>query len=248
MILTAQQDGIAEIALDRPPANALNPELVKRLNRAHADACSAGARAVILTGRPGMFSGGLDVPELLTLPRAVIEKFWRGLFDLTQALATSPVPVIAAISGHAPAGGAVVALHCDYRIAASGPFKIGFNEVAVGLPVPEAILLALQQVVGHAVAHRLAMTAALVSAEEALQLGLVDELVEPEKLAERARAFARQLAALPPIALNRTRLLCRARLAEVLNPARDAKLATEFWFSPETQAGMRALVERLKKK
>ena len=68
-------------------------------------------------------------------PRPAIEAFWRAFFELTRALAASPVPVVAALSGHAPAGGAVLAIHCDYRIAARGNFKIGLNEVAVGLPV-----------------------------------------------------------------------------------------------------------------
>jgi Delta3-Delta2-enoyl-CoA isomerase len=248
MITTSTTDGIAEIAIDRPPANALNTALVARLLDAHAGACTAGARAIILTGRRGMFSGGLDVPELLPLPRPAIADFWTAFFRLTHALASSPVPVIAAVSGHAPAGGAVLAIHCDYRVGASGPFKIGLNEVAVGLPVPDSIMVAFEQLIGPRLAQRLAMTAQLVSAAEAVGLGLLDELAEPGQLLERSRDVARRLTSLPPIAMNRTRLLARARLIGALHPEADARRATDMWFSEETQAGMRGLVERLAKK
>lgn len=248
MIRTSLRNGIAEIAMDRAPANALNLELIERVRAAHGAACEGGARVIVLTGRPGMFSAGLDVPEILPLSRPEVEAFWRGFFLLTRSLAASPVPVVAAISGHAPAGGAVLAIHCDYRIAARGAFKIGLNEVSVGLPVPDCIMLTLEHLLGARLAQRLAMTAQLLPVEEALACGLVDELTEPEVLLERAHEWSQKLAALPPLAMNRTRLLARARLADALRPDEDARLATELWFSAETQAGMRALVDRLKKK
>jgi enoyl-CoA hydratase/carnithine racemase len=245
MLRTALHDGIAEIAMDRAPANALNLDLVARVRDAHAQACTSAARVIILTGRPGMFSAGLDVPELLPQPRPAIEAFWRGFFELTRALATSPVPVVAAISGHAPAGGAVLAIHCDYRIAARGSFKIGLNEVSVGLPVPDCIMLVLEHLVGARIAQRLAMTAQLIPVEQALDCGLVDELAEPDALMDQARQWAARLAALPPVAMNRTRMLARVRLTDLLRPEQDARLATDLWFSAETQAGMRALAARL---
>jgi enoyl-CoA hydratase/carnithine racemase len=248
MIKLTIDDGIAELAMDRLPANALNLDLVSAMLAAHAAACADGARAIILTGRPGMFSGGLDVPELIGQPRPAIEAFWRGFFDLNRALVTSPVPIVAAVSGHAPAGGAILAIHCDYRIGARGPFKIGLNEVSVGLPVPDCIMLTLEHLVGARIAQRLAVTAQLISAEEALACGLLDELVEPESLLARAREWAGRLLALPPMAMNRTRGLCRSRLARLLDPEADARLATELWFGAETQAGLRALVDRLQKK
>lgn len=248
MIHTESRDGITAISIDRPPANALNTELVSRLHDAHLAACAGGARVIILTGRPGMFSGGLDVPELLPQSRAAVEEFWLAFFRLTRALAASPVPVVAAISGHAPAGGAVLAIHCDYRIGARGNFRMGLNEVAVGLPVPDCIMLALEHLVGARLAQRLAMTAQLVGVDEALAIGLLDEAVEPDQLLPHAWDWSRRLAGLPQLAMNRTRMLARRRLADLLEPQADARLATQLWFSDETQAGMRALVERLAKK
>ena len=148
---------------------------------------ASGARALILTGRPGMFSGGLDVPALIDCKRPEIERFWQQFFRLSGRLAASPVPVIAALSGHAPAGGAVLALQCDYRIGINGNFKIGLNEVQVGLPVPGTILLALEEVIGLRLARRIATRGTLLPMAEALAIGLVDELVEPDMPDARLR-------------------------------------------------------------
>ena len=242
------ETSITELAIDRAPANALNLRLVTELREAHARACASGTRAIVLSGRSGMFSGGLDVPELLPQDRAAIHAFWLGFFALTRALAVSPVPVVAAITGHCPAGGAVLAIHCDCRVGAQGSFKIGLNEVAVGLPVPPSIMTAFVALVGPRHAQRLAMSGQLIPMDEALSVGLVDELAEPEQVVARAREWAARLAALPPIAMNRTRMLARARWAESIDPAAEAAVATDYWFSAETQAGMRALVERLARK
>src|SRR5690606_5372216 len=128
--------GVRELRLARPPVNALDPVLVADLRAAVERAESAGVRALVLSGGPRVFSGGLDVPALLALDRPAMEAFLADLLELLRALATSPVPVIAAVTGHSPAGGAVLAIQCDYRVMAEGDFRIGLNEVAVGLPLP----------------------------------------------------------------------------------------------------------------
>jgi enoyl-CoA hydratase/carnithine racemase len=241
-------DAVAEIRMDRPPANALNRELVEKLLAALETARMDGARAIVLTGRPGMFSGGLDVPELLALDRRQVEAFWSLFFALTSRLAASPVPVLAAISGHAPAGGAVLALQCDYRIGITGKFRIGLNEVQVGLPVPGTILLALEQAVGPRMARRMATRGEMLSMDEALAVGLLDELVAPDQLLATALTRANELLALPPVAMNTTRLAAKARLIDALNSSGDAAAATGWWFSSETQTEMRKLVARLTKR
>lgn len=234
--------------MDRPPANALNHALVDELLAALDTVQASGARALILTGRPGMFSGGLDVPALIDCQRLEIERFWQQFFRLGGRLAASPVPVIAALSGHAPAGGAVLALQCDYRIGINGNFKIGLNEVQVGLPVPGTILLALEEVIGLRHARRIATRGTLLPMSEALAIGLVDELVEADVLMATALTRARELLALPPVAMNTTRLAGKARLIQAYASSADVATATDWWFSTETQAEMRKLVERLAKK
>jgi len=240
-------EAVAEIRMDRPPANALNRELVERLLAALETARMDGAHAIVLTGRPGMFSGGLDVPELLALDRRHIEAFWGLFFGLTRQLAASPVPVIAAVSGHAPAGGAVLALNCDWRIGVPGKYRIGLNEVQVGLPVPGTVLVALQEAVGPRLARRMATRGEMLSMEEAAAVGLLDELVAPDQLLATALARANDLLRLPPVAMNTTRLATKARLIEALGNSGDVAAATGWWFSAETQAEMRKLVARLQK-
>jgi len=241
----SRRDGIAELSLNRPPANALNTALVSALHESLDGEIAAGCRALILTGLPGMFSAGLDVPELIRLPRPQVHDFWSRFFALCRALVESPVPVIAAVSGHAPAGGAVLALCCDYRVAVAGRFRIGLNEVRVGLPVPSTILRLLADTVGERTAARLAMRGDMPQVEEAVALGLVDELVSADALMPRARELAGELVALPPVAMNRTRLAARAGLIAALRESDDVEVATGYWFSDETQAQMRALVARL---
>ena len=133
MIITTDHGPVRELRLDRPPANALTPELIVELREALTRAPEEGVKAMVLSGRPGRFSGGLDVPYLLPLDREGMEHLWRELYRLLQTLAASPVPIAAAITGHSPAGGAVLAMFCDYRVMAEGDFLIGLNEVHVGI-------------------------------------------------------------------------------------------------------------------
>lgn len=248
MLHIQHHEDIAEIRMDRPPANALNHALVDELLAALDTLQASGTRALIITGRPGMFSGGLDVPALIDCTRPEIERFWQQFFLLTCRLAASPVPVIAALSGHAPAGGAVLALQCDYRIGVNGNFRIGLNEVQVGLPVPGTILLALEQIIGPRMARRIATRGTLLPMAEALDIGLVDELVDAENLMATALIRAQELLALPPVAMNTTRLAGKSRLIGAYGNCGDVAAATDWWFSTETQAEMRKLVERLAKK
>jgi 3,2-trans-enoyl-CoA isomerase len=247
MLNVIRHDELIELNISRPPANALNQELLDSLLREFTRSLDEGARGVVLSGREGMFCAGIDVPELLGQERASIHAFWSALFRFSKALATSPVPVVAALAGHSPAGGAVLAAHCDYRVAAEGHFKIGFNEVQVGLPLPSTIIQVFQELVGVRMARQLGAHGQLVDMERALAIGLVDERVPPGDVIKRSLEWLRGLLELPPVAMNRTRLAGKSRLIHMLNQARDVDQVTEDWFSEETQAAMRALVESLKK-
>src|ERR1700735_4803181 len=176
MLNIVKHDTITEIQLSRPPVNALSLDLLRALQGALADAVRYGTRGIVLSGTQGMFSAGVDVPALLTRDRAGVREYWLEFFVTCAALAHSPVPVVAAITGHSPAGGAVLSLFCDYRVMAQGPYKIGLNEVQVGLIVPDCIQLALRRVVGAYRAERLLVAGAMIDAEQALACGFVDEL------------------------------------------------------------------------
>ncbi|HXO29268.1 MAG TPA: enoyl-CoA hydratase/isomerase family protein [Thermoanaerobaculia bacterium] len=275
MIEIVERGAVRELRLARPPANALSPELMAALTAALAQAAAEAAEpvpasapaaaasgrrvaALVLSGAPGMFSAGLDVPYLLTLDRAGIRVMWNNLYALLRTLAASPLPVVAAITGHSPAGGAVLALHCDARVMADGDFRIGLNEVRVGLPLPPVIFAAMRRLVGPRQAERMCVSGALVLPAEAARIGLVDEVVPADQAVERAAAIAAELAALPRAAMTATRRLARADLVAMYDDAGDQHAAAgraaeiesvlDSWFSVEAQATMRSLVERLARK
>ena len=250
MLRSLDHGPVRELRLERPPANALAPELVTALAAAVRAAPAGGADAIVLSGAPGMFSAGLDVPYLLTLDRDGIAAAWAGFYDLLRALADSPVPIAAAITGHSPAGGAVLAIFCDRRVMVEGPFAIGLNEVQVGIPLPPALLGALVWVVGQRTAERLAVAGAMVTADEALRVGLVDELAPPDEVIERALGWCQTLLELPRGPMLTTRARARRDLRELVREGdeREVEWLVDDWFDAETQAALTALVARLKAK
>jgi enoyl-CoA hydratase/carnithine racemase len=238
---------VLELRLERPPANALSPELIEALTRAVRGAPARGARGLVLSGRAGMFSAGLDVPLFLALDRAGARAAWRGFLELMQTLVESPVPLACALTGHAPAGGCVLALCSHWRVMAQGNFKIGLNEVAVGVRVPEPIWAAARHTVGPRIAERMCTTSELFDSEAALRLGLVDELVAPEDVVPRARMWVEAQLALPPATLRNTRALVRRELSGSF-AACDVRALEAFldeWFGEEAQAALAAVVAKL---
>jgi enoyl-CoA hydratase/carnithine racemase len=196
-----------------------------------------------------MFSAGLDVPHLLTLDRPAMAAAWRDFYLLIRTLAASPIPIAAAITGHAPAGGTVLALYCDWRVMAEGDWKAGLNEVRVGLALPPVIHAALKRQVGPRQAERLATSGLLLRPAEAARVGLVDELAPPERVVERAVEWCQELLALPPEAMALTRKQARADLVALFDGYEEELAVTaESWWRDETQAVLRELVERLAKK
>lgn len=248
--LITHDHAIREIQLARPPVNALNLELLQTLRKAIDDSVRDDVRGIVLSGAPGLFSAGVDVPALLQRDRAGVREYWREFFALCGALARAPIPLVAAITGHSPAGGAVLALFCDYRVMADGPYRIGLNEVQVGLIVPEAIQLALRRVVGTYRAERLLVVGAMIESADALACGFVDETTAVEQVTTRALRWLDELLALPKHAMLTTRRLARADLANAYADL-DALPLDDFveaFFHPETQATLQALVARLKSK
>lgn len=249
MLDILEHDGVREIRMNRAPANALNPELVDSINQALI-AAGEESRAVVLSGREGMFSAGLDVPALMQLDKEDMSSFWDSFSGLLQTIAFMPVPTVAAITGHSPAGGAVMSLFTDYRVMSDGRFKIGLNETQVGLSLPGFIHQALVRLVGPHRAERLVVSGALVGPAQALEVGLVDELAEdPASAIEAAIAFCKTHMALPPDAMLGNRKIMRESLYRLFdNREGEDQAFLEVWFSNETQATLDALVARLGKK
>ncbi|MCR6663759.1 MAG: enoyl-CoA hydratase/isomerase family protein [Luteimonas sp.] len=241
-------DGIHELRLSRPPVNALHPALCMAIGDAIAGALAQDAKGLVLSGGPKAFTAGLDVPHLLTLDGTALRDAWEGFFLAARALAESPVPVAAALNGHAPAGGCVLALCCDYRVMATGPYAIGLNETQVGLVAPEGIQHLMRRVVGTQRAERLLVAGEMIDAQRALEIGLVDELADIDHVPVRAREWLQGLLSLPRKPMLATRAISRADVIAALQPERiglDRFVAA--WNDPDTQAGLRALVAKLGK-
>ena len=248
MIQRIEHGDILELRLDRPPVNALSPEMLQGLAGAVREAPAAGARALVISGREGMFSAGLDIPHLVSLDRAELEHAVDGFFGALETVAASAVPIAAAITGHSPAGGAVVAMCCDYRVMAEGAFGIGLSEVRIGIPMPDTVSSLLRRTVGARRAEELCVTGRLLGPAEALAVGLVDEVVPSDAVVASALAWCEQTVQSPPGALAETRVRLRRDLLELMRSLRadDVRRLTVSWFEPELQQALRDLVARLK--
>lgn len=247
MIEIENHGPMREIRLSRPPVNALNSELVSALRKALQGAAESGCEGVVLSGRPGMFSAGLDLKALLQMSREQMGEFWRDFFALLEQVARFPMPIVAALTGHSPAGGAVIALFCDRRIAADGPFKIGLNEVRVGLVVPWPIQAAFIRQLGAHRAGQLLVKGVLMSPAQALENGFVEEVVAAGETVSAALEWLRELAGLPRTAMLETRRMTREALAAPLAEvsAADVQIMLDHWFAEETQQALREVLQRL---
>lgn len=250
LIQTIKHGRIHELRLARPPVNAINPALCQALCEAMDSAIANGAEGLVLSGGPKVFSAGLDVPVLLSIQEdgQALYDAWNGFFDAARALAACPVPVAAAIAGHAPAGGCVLALCCDWRVMAEGPFGIGLNETQVGIAIPPGIMRLMQRTVGARQAESLLLAGAMVESSRALDIGLVDELAAADAVVARAADRINLLLDLPRAPMLATRKLLRADLVEAVSPASmQLEQCLESWRSADTQQALRAMVARIGK-
>lgn len=250
MLETIDHGSIRELNLARPPANALNEELVLALTRALQEA-GKSAKAVVVSGRPGMFSAGLDIPELIVYDRDQVSRFWQCFLNLLKTIAQMPVPTAFALNGHAPAGGIAMALFADYRIMPADGSKTGLNEVQVGLVVPSVIHQALVRVIGAHMAERVLVAGEMMSSEKAHAIGIVDELVEqPDSAVPRALEWCERHLALPELAMLTTRAMARADLHALFEDGSELGVEkfVNIWCSDSTRATLKSLVDRLQNK
>jgi enoyl-CoA hydratase len=222
------QRGIALVRMSKPPVNAMDIELAAGLGGAlNGLASEEGVRAVVLAGLEGCFSAGLDLKALPHLNAAeqkeLLLTFGRMILDLYRF----PRPVIAAVDGHAIAGG---------RIGGDGDYQLGLTEVRVGVPFPIAPLRLVQAELGPDVARRLVLTSRTAGPREALEWGALDELRPPGEVEARALEIAEELAALPSISYTRTKHLLREETIGQMEDAVDQQLdpALSGWLTPES--------------
>ena len=208
-IQLAVSGGLGIITLDRPEKrNAISYELIEDLLQALGELSNSSARVVILTGAGKAFCSGMDLENLKALagrtPQQNLEdsetmaRLFRSLYDF-------PKPTIAAVNGAAIAGGCGLATLCDFTLAVPEA-KFGYTEVRIGF-VPAIVSTFLLRQIGEKHARDLLLTGRIIAADEAYRMGLINEIVPPEKLMERARELAAQLMENSPASLTSTKRL-----------------------------------------
>jgi Delta3-Delta2-enoyl-CoA isomerase len=230
------RDGLAVLHLTCGKANALNPRTLAAIERALDEARSGDARGMVLTGYDRFFSAGLDLVALYGLERGAMDEFMRRFDAVLLRVFAYPRPVVAALGGHAVAGGAILALACDGRVMGQTAGRFGLNEIQLGVPFPASAL----EIVRHAVPTR-AVEEVLYGGElfdprAALERGLVTEVVDGDVL-EAARRTCARLAAAPANAFEGIKTALKAPAVEraqaTLEPLRRAFV--DAWYAPEAR-------------
>jgi enoyl-CoA hydratase/carnithine racemase len=245
------KDKVAVLALNRGRSNAINAEMVNELHQMirniENDDSIAG---LIITGQDGFFSAGLDLIELFDYDEETIKSFWVDFLDLITSLVSFKKPMVAAISGHSPAGGCVLALCCDYRIMAEGKFKIGLNEVPVGIIVPENIFHLYSFWLGQANAYRFLLEGKLMNPEEALSFGLIDEVVNPESILHAAERKIQTYIQLERNTWQQSKINMRQELLKKVSrdPSEMLDPMLAQWWSPSTRSILKTIIQNLQQK
>jgi len=216
-------DDVALLRMDDGKANALSPEMLDALDAALGRA-EREAKAVVLAGRPGRFCAGFDLRHMMAGPESARALVTRGADVLMRAYA-HPQPLVIACTGHALAGGALVVLTGDHRVGAAGEFKIGLNEVAIGMPLP---ILAIEMARDRLDPRKLTEATLLArqyAPEAALAAGYLDELVEPERVVPRALEEAKRLSTLGSFPFSATKRALRRDSIQHIRDTLAANLA-----------------------
>jgi enoyl-CoA hydratase len=192
--------GGALLRLSKPPVNALWTDLLGELEESFEREAESGTAAIVLTGAGRCFSAGIDTKAAAGAGPEEAVAGVRAINGAVSRIFTAPMPVVAAVNGHALGGGLVIPLACDLLVATREPCKLGLTEAAAGVPFPAAALEACRARLAPNVFNDLCLTARTFGPEEALALGVVDELADADALVGRAIEFAADLAALPAFA------------------------------------------------
>lgn len=241
-------DDVVVLKLEGGKANAMTPELLETLERMVDGFERSPAAAAVLTGYERYFSGGLALTHIIDFDvvamRGFIEQFSR---TMTRVFACGK-PIVAAVNGHAIAGGCVLALMCDWRIAVDDPaIRIGLNETQLGIGMPAIVIESLRLAVPPASLVPIAFEGTLFAPDQALEIGLVHELAPEADLLARATAQAQSFAERPQPAVAQVKRALRAPALETIARIADQETARwlDTWFSPEAQARLRAAVAKL---
>jgi len=213
-------DGIATLTLSNGKVNAISNDLVTALNDA-LDQAEKDRAVVILTGQPGILSGGYDLKIMTSSPQAALDLVFAGS-TLARRMLAHPYPIVVACNGHAVAKGAFLLLSADYRIGVEGAFSIGLNEVQIGMTMHHAGIELARNRLSLSAFGRSVINGEMFDPKGAVQAGFLDRVVAPEELQEAARTAALQLKKINMNAHRKTKLKVRKAFLETLDQAIEA--------------------------
>lgn len=251
-IKVTKKDNYTIIQLNRGKVNAINHEMVKELRSSIVDIANDDTTGgLILTGIPNFFTAGLDVIELYSYDKEQITIFFEDFAGLFIDLVSFEKPLISAITGYSPAGGCVMAIACDYRVMAKGEkFTIGLNEVAVNIQISKNLIDAYAFWIGPGLAHKYILDGKLLKVKEAMEVGLIDEVVPLEEVLPRAEKQMRKYLSYHNGIFKKTKQKLREDWLNKLekDPKKDLKEAAHMWWQPEIRARLKAFIDSLQKK
>ena len=238
--------GVAVVTMAHGKANALDIEFCNALVSCFAVLRGAETKAVVLTGQGNIFCAGVDLKQLSEGGASYIRQFLPALHRFYDVIFHFPKPVVAAINGHAIAGGAVLAACADRRIMAHTDARIGVTELLVGVPFPALAFEIVRFAVPPRYLPEFTLCGATDTSDDALQRGWIDEVAEPDALLANALAVAKQLALLSLPAFAQTKRQIRQAVGERIAASGSAtdKAVTDIWTAPETLGYIRDYVER----
>lgn len=243
-VKVTSEEGRADVCISRGKVNALNEEVIDELrSRLEVLEEDNSIRAVVLTGTGAFFSFGFDIPALYDLAREDFTRYLTKFTDLISYLFLFPKPVVAALNGHAIAGGCMLATACDHRIMVSGKAKISLNEITFGATVFQSAVEQCRYWVGSRMTQEMLFSGIMYTAEQAQDFGLVQEVVVPDRLSHIAVATARRFAQLQQPAFASLKRLLRAPIVETL-AVREQRAITEFvdiWYSDRVRQNLRRI-------
>lgn len=240
-------EGIARVALSRGKVNAINEKVVDELTDCfRALSYDPGVRAVILTGQGKFFTFGFDIPEFLSYTKEAFVRYLTKFTGLYTDIFLYPKPVVAALNGHTIAGGCMLAIACDYRIMIPGNAKISLNEINFRSSVFAGSVELMKLWLGQRQAEAALLSGAMYSAEEALQLGLIDRITTKDDLEGEALKKAREYASQDGAAFRSIKKLLRQATAEEMMKREKASILefVDIWYSEKTWKGLQEKVIR----
>ncbi|MFQ5897880.1 MAG: enoyl-CoA hydratase/isomerase family protein [Candidatus Methylomirabilia bacterium] len=247
-----RRDGVGILTIDTERNNAINLEFIREAHQLMDEAEHDPAiRALVVTStHRSVFCPGVDLPSLIRLSPAEMRAFFEQMTGLVRRKFAFPKPEVYALNGHAIAGGCIMALTGDYRVMARGKLSMGLMEIDLGLAAPAGVVEMLGHVLGRRTAERVLYAGESYLPEQALELGLVDEVAEGEMMMARALECARSLGDKPPMAYRTVKGYSRQAVVEQMRAVDSAHLddLVALWFAEQTQQRLAAAVERIVKK